>query len=47
MSSIAMSHQRSEQAELFLKQQMEEYGGSARRQGDFELQISKTNGNCF
>ncbi|CAJ55251.1 ERAP1_C domain-containing protein [Caenorhabditis elegans] len=32
MSSIAMSHQRSEQAELFLKQQMEEYGGSARRQ---------------
>ncbi|EGT45196.1 hypothetical protein CAEBREN_02075 [Caenorhabditis brenneri] len=32
MSSIAMSHKRFEEAELFLKQQMEEYGGAARRQ---------------
>uniref|UniRef100_A0A1I7UVF9 Pentatricopeptide repeat-containing protein n=1 Tax=Caenorhabditis tropicalis TaxID=1561998 RepID=A0A1I7UVF9_9PELO len=32
MSSIAMSHRRFEEAELFLRQQMEEYGGASRRQ---------------
>ncbi|EFP05902.1 hypothetical protein CRE_27437 [Caenorhabditis remanei] len=32
MSSIAMAHRRFEEAELFLKQQMEEYGGAVRRQ---------------
>ncbi|CAL2044585.1 unnamed protein product [Caenorhabditis brenneri] len=37
MSSIAMSHKRFEEAELFLKQQMEEYGGAARRQGSIQL----------
>ncbi|UMM34472.1 hypothetical protein L5515_007538 [Caenorhabditis briggsae] len=32
MSSIAMANHHFEEAELFLKQQMEEYGGAARRQ---------------